>query len=273
MLEGAAVEQAGGSDSEESEREWQRPCEEAVFDTIAAPDDSLDQDEGVQHSVVAADAAAAMAWTASIEGQDWLSSVQATVRRQKDEAARAAAAAQRAREAAMEAAAELIQLQWRLHKYLQQHRLVGWVANEGGAWISALLDECLVTGGRRAEEVSASCGLLQRAVRCHNSRRAHTARLETQRVRRAGIVLSARARTILWHTRMRNLRELLPAVFKRRPFVRVGHLTAEGTCSTGLADTRPGARCTHSERERANIYMCVCIYIYVYMYTCIYVCT
>ena len=116
MLEGAAVEQAGGSDSEESEREWQRPCEEAVFDTIAAPDDSLDQDEGVQHSVVAADAAAAMAWTASIEGQDWLSSVQATVRRQKDEAARAAAAAQRAREAAMEAAAELIQLQWRLHK-------------------------------------------------------------------------------------------------------------------------------------------------------------
>ncbi len=240
------MEQAGGTDSEESESEWQRPCDEAVFDTIAAPDDSLDQDDDdVMHSVVAADAAAALRWTVSVEGQDWLSCVQATVRRQKDEAARAAADAQCAKEAAMEdwrqqrhAAAELIQMQWRLHKYLQQHRLVGWVANEGGAWISSLLDECMLAGGRRAEEVSASCRCIQRAVRCHNSRRAHTTRQETHRVMRAGIVLSARARATLWHRRMQNLRELLPAIFKRRPFVRVGQLTAQ---DPGLADTRPGA--------------------------------
>jgi hypothetical protein len=51
---------------------------------------------------VAADAAAAMQWTVSRAGQEWLAGVSETLRRQKEETERAVAAARRAREVAME---------------------------------------------------------------------------------------------------------------------------------------------------------------------------
>ena len=51
---------------------------------------------------LAADAGATLQWTVSREGQEWLAGVRETVRRQKEEIERAAAAAQCAREVAME---------------------------------------------------------------------------------------------------------------------------------------------------------------------------
>jgi hypothetical protein len=75
----------------------------------------------------------------------------------------------------------------------------------------------------------------------------------------AGNALSSRARASLWQMRMRNLRELLPAVFKRRPFVRVGLSSKEH------ADTRP-------ELREVCVCVCACLCVFVCVYVCVCVC-